>query len=63
MPTTFTDEEMKALKVLVDYAAEGCREDTIGAILYTGAFLCFGSMQNESRDDSICELAKKIDGK
>lgn len=55
--TTFTAEEMAALKVIVDHAANHCGggEDTIGAIMYTGAF------HKLNGDGAVCNLARKID--
>lgn len=56
--TTFTAEEMAALKVVVDHAARNCGggEDTIGAILYTGAF-----HKLKDGDGAVAALARKID--
>lgn len=56
--TTFTKEEMAALKVVVDHAAKCCGggEDTIGAILYTGAFHCL-----PDGDRAVAVMARKID--
>lgn len=56
--TTFTAEEMAALKVVVDHAAMCCGggEDTIGAIMYTGAF-----HKLRDGDGAVCDLARKID--
>jgi hypothetical protein len=36
--TEFTDAEMRVIARLVRFAAGACREDVMGAILYTGAF-------------------------
>ena len=56
--TTFTAAEMAALKMVVDYAAKKCGggEDTIGAIMYTGAFHKLGKGEGV-----VAELARKID--
>ena len=56
--TEFTDDEMRAIAVLVRYAAQRCGggEDTIGAILYTGAF-----RQLRPGDGRVVALATKID--
>lgn len=56
--TTFTADEMAALKVVVDHAAINCGagEDTIGAIMYTGAF-----HKLQKGDGAVCNLARKID--
>ena len=54
----FTTEERAAVAVLVQHAAKRCGggEDTLGAILYTGA-----SIHLENEDEAIVNLAKKID--
>ena len=54
----FTDDELKAVAVLVQYAARRCGggEDTMGAILYTGAFHLL-----DNGDSAVVQLARKID--
>jgi len=54
---TFTAEEVAALKIVVDYAAKHCGggEDTIGAIMYTGAF-----RKLKDGDAAVVALADKI---
>jgi hypothetical protein len=56
--TTFTAKEMEALKIVVDWAAGNCGggEDTIGAIMYTGAF-----RKLKDEDGAVVALARKID--
>jgi hypothetical protein len=68
--TTFTAEEMGALRTIVDYAAKCCREDTIGLILYSGAFhsldhgLTSGPPYKMARgEDAIVAFARKLDEK
>lgn len=70
--TTFTAAEMEALRVLVKFAAGHCGggEDTIGAILYTGAarHLVDKVVEGEPPlkylpDGAVCRLAEKIDGR
>lgn len=56
MSEALTDGEMRALRVLVDCAAKACREDAVGAILYTGAFRYLSD-----GDDSVCALAQKLE--
>ena len=65
-----TAGEMRAIRVLVDAAAKACREDTIGALLYTGAFKQLGGHTphvsgepfHMARDDSyIVEFARKLE--
>lgn len=54
----FSDGELRALAVLVRHAAKNCGggEDTIGAIMYTGAF-----HQLPDPDEAVVALARKID--
>lgn len=54
----FTDAELKAIAVLVQHAAKCCGggEDTMGAILYTGAFIHL-----DNGDGAVVALAQKID--
>ena len=56
--TTFSAKEMAALKIVVDHAAKCCGggEDTMGAILYTGAF-----HQLDDGEQAVVDLARKID--
>ncbi len=53
----FTNEEKKAIKVLVEFAAARCGggEDIIGAILYTGA-----SKYLVNNDEAVVTLATKL---
>lgn len=66
--TVLTDSEMRALAVLVRFVAERCGEDTIGAILYTGAFHQLGGLsqqptaeQQRENDIRVINLARTID--
>jgi hypothetical protein len=54
----FTEKELRAIKYMIDYLArEGCHgEDTIGAILYTGAFRLL-----DDGPSAVTDLAKKLD--
>lgn len=66
--TVLTDSEMRALAVLVRFVAQRCGEDTIGAILYTGAFHQLGGLSQQptpeeqhENDTRIVHLARTID--
>lgn len=65
--TTFSAKEMAALKIVVDFAAKHCGggEDTIGAIMYTGAFHQLNRIDDlpnaNASIGAVCDLARKID--
>jgi hypothetical protein len=57
MTTEFTDKEVAALKIMAKQLADWCREDIIGAILYTGAF---HALDHENDKSAVVNLAKKL---
>jgi hypothetical protein len=56
--SVFTTQERRALALLVQYAAKRCGagEDTLGAIIYTGAF-----RELPDGDNGVVRLARKLD--
>ena len=56
--TQFTTEEVQAIKIMVRDLANRCQEDTIGAILKTGAFHPF---PDTGVDSAVVRLAEKLE--
>jgi 8-oxo-dGTP diphosphatase len=52
----FNEGELRAISILVRRVADHCREDTIGALMYTGAF-----RQLEDDGHAVVALARKLD--